>query len=584
MDASPASSRAVPPGDLVQRFVAEVRKPFLPDSSRFCYGFGRYDPDCPFLFRFPAGSCPDCFSYAYRRSHPTAAGTFSPVRFVIPDDHQNPRAADAVKLSYTCAGDAHMNRVAFDRWDCSICHFAGPPDVVHDHLITAHCRELTESVESHVDYVSDDSEFMEGLFAKMTFEELIDPPRRGCPLHAPDSHIVAPILRAAASGASECEDWDEENLEEDSPSAPVDSECDLESDVVTFKAVPLPPLTAFLRRLHLIGDSPEEDWPMGEVTVVDSPLDEFLAPLNEMYKTQADAALARQSPELFSEMMEEEDAPRRQKKGKRPPLQPMVSVIERIPVDLHGDVLATVAAAIIADFGRAYCLSVVRPILQNTKKQRQKRLREARAVQARIDERLRTEEMRRRRMAKINQLAGLVAPWLVRAVLRDEINAIFAAELAEPGGVEDPLSSEATPVVVTGPFFFQKGLGSQAVLALFSGLKYALDDDGEPRVRFRSTGRHTEAVVWLAAKEDVRRAIEQSPITTEFGPVYVAREQPEGFEVHALFTGEKIVFDSETKNAETALRLAGMEALVRACPIADLRDMAKTDQTAAKRK
>jgi hypothetical protein len=411
--------------------------------------------------------------------------------------------------------------------------------------------------------MSDDRDFMCGIFTKASFEELIEPPKRNSPLKPDENRIVAPPLEPPPPPPPELDPWDEDGIEDDSTA--VDSE-DLRTDVVTFGAVPLSPVTAFLRRrIQTIEDiRDDDDWTVQEFGEPEDPLSDLLSPLNEMYKRKPEVSPPRRPPELFSALLDEEEDFRPKRRGRRAPKVPTVMpAIERVPVELQNAVFEKVARAIIGDFGRPYIASIVRPALQNGKKQRQKQLKEARAVQAREEEKARTGAMKRRRAAKIDELSEVMAERIVRGFLREEVGRVFAKEAEEMAPPDEPPSSDGAPVVVTGPFFLRKGFDSKAVLDLFPGI--------QAEVSFRMTGKHTEAVLSLARKEDIKKALAQSPIPTDFGLVYAALDKGEQGETYELYTGDRVLLASGVKNTEAVLGDGGLDALARACPTVDAR-------------
>jgi hypothetical protein len=218
----------------------------------------------------------------------------------------------------------------------------------------------------------------------------------------------------------------------------------------------------------------------------------------------------------------------------------------------------------------------MRPLLQASKKQRQKQVREARAAQAREEERHKVEEMRRRRTAKIERLSGVLSKWIIRSFLINEINAIFDKESIACGSKSEVLpaqqliDSEIKPVLVTGSFFLRKSLTRRSILDLFPGVECAKDADGEPKIGFRTTGNYTEALLFLAKKEDVRAVLGMGSTMTDCGAVHVSLDDEPSQPVHTLFTGEKVVFASGVNNSEFVTGEKGVKGLVRACPAADI--------------
>jgi hypothetical protein len=86
------------------------------------------------------------------------------------------------------------------------------------------------------------------------------------------------------------------------------------------------------------------------------------------------------------------------------------------------------------------------------------------------------------------------------------------------------------------------------------------------------TGRHTEAVMSITKQEDIQRVLAQSPISTDYGPVYVKMDGGVPEQSHDLYTGEKVILVQGTHNMEAVRGSNGLDALARICPAVDAKE------------
>jgi hypothetical protein len=69
-------------------------------------------------------------------------------------------------------------------------------DALREHVVVVHCQELTNSIDSHMSYVSEDYSFMEGILYKKNFHE-----KENLSQKPSENFIVAPRLDVVPSGA-----------------------------------------------------------------------------------------------------------------------------------------------------------------------------------------------------------------------------------------------------------------------------------------------------------------------------------------------------------------------------------------------
>jgi hypothetical protein len=109
------------------------------------------------------------------------------------------------------------------------------------------------------------------------------------------------------------------------------------------------------------------------------------------------------------------------------------------------------------------------------------------------------------------------------------------------------------------------------IVDAFRGVKFATDEKGEPKIRYRFLGNHAEVLLFFETKEDATRAILQGPILIDgcaAGQLSIAEDQESG--VLDLFTGQRISFGEGAPNLEVISCHKGLVGFSNLCPVMDL--------------
>jgi hypothetical protein len=431
-------------------------------------------------------------------------------------------------------------------------------------------------IEEHVEYIAEDDDYMIGMVTKMSFDKLIRLPLKAFPnrdLYRSTCRIKAPILGFVSSEYS-----DQEETPSDESDLPHSGDIQLKP-MLTFNSTPIPVLSCFCRNLLAEADDfgcEEEDYFCPEDTRIYGPIrsdmiEEVLAPVYASYKKPK----TRPSPEELESLMDEDEpTPKQRRKARGPQFVPF---IETIPSEIRDFVIKSVANSFVVSFATQNCAGIVGPLVNQKKKQMQRKLKEAKAHRARIEEKQKMDAMRERRIRKINDLADVTSGQFVRGFIVGEIGKIYKdlevefAKETESAETGDDSGCEPVPIAANGFVYGKRPINQKKIVDAFNGLRFSMDENGEPKIRYRFVGNRIEVLLFFATKEDARRALLQGTIQIDgYTTVQLSAADNLEHQVMESYTGQRILFVGMPKNMETLCISKGIMGLLDMCPIADL--------------
>ena len=204
-------------------------------------------------------------------------------------------------------------------------------------------------------------------------------------------------------------------------------------------------------------------------------------------------------------------------------------------------------------------------------------LREEKKIRVRNEGRKRVTEMRERRTARVNDLSEKMTQQIIRSFITSEIEEIFKEEMErvrEEESKELPpadATESVPPIVAQGLMGNRRYLSRQYVIESFPGFRWACEENGEPKIRFRLNGNRIEVLLYLATNEDRRRVLLQGQMAVDYSTVTFS-EVDEVVEETAfkLYTGQRIYLMKSAKNVSLVTETEGSAGYVEMCPVLDV--------------
>lgn len=596
---------------LAQAFLEELRS-YDSNENTFVYGFGRVEPRNPFLFRVSVSPRTDLFHMSY---FPQFDKFFPLAPFGMFGLKESPLIPVTLITMYFCAAEQHVDRISATTYECDICGFQGKQQIVIDHMVDMHAEDLSKELKNHEKYLNDDTEFLTGMFTKLQFDLVIKHPKKEYQLtrirNQCGVNICAPIIEqydeydSSDDYNSSDEFADQESyppIVEDTPTIvniethnstkeevmQVDQPKNLPSQSVnlapqleekfqvTFNYKFSPPLTKYLsdhitsarNKKYMIRQSVQRLQSMEQCNHANK----LLADIFDLYGKKSTTNQQISPAKLLDEFPEEEDQSQKKKQKAKPkPVEPEnIPYINSIPESIRDEVMKQIVKDYIAKFVINSCPQIIKPLLSNKRKKHLKRLREEKLIKARNEQEQKLSAMRKRKQEKIEQMSSLMVEPLIKRFLRKEIAHIFIEEekiyTANQKQNEDIIQKEASndtphPVSVSG--LSQRQLNRKYLIDAFGGYNLAIDENGEPKIRFRYNGNMIEAILFFATYDDVRKALASSPYHLDYALVTLTLLNNDKVDSVSMYTGQPLFLSPTTKNIEQIYEENGKNCIVR---------------------
>lgn len=587
-----------------QVFLEEFRQR-EPDETNFFYGMEKNDPLSAFLFyRHPN----------HQTGEPAFPHTFTEDTFAfeppIKDNiqllggNQDSTYIKVIQKAVFCAAEQFTQRCSLYKHKCFICGREIPTEKKIKHVIRKHPKELYENLQANTDLLTDDEVFMEGLFTKLQFDDLIPAPSSGFPIsrrHRAD--IKAPQVTTHFAEEEETADPNNpDNLKDD-----IDVAVDIATNNVdqtwsfTYDGLSSPIISKFVRA-HT-PHPPKRGITEKQFLKIEEDenrkAEELILPIFETYictpkknppsppsiktpelKTTPPPAVASPTTEdiLDINMVElptKQNGTSKQKQPKN------VSYIDSIPQELRKEVIQSITRSYLSAYAETNVTTIVRPILAKKKKENQKRMREEKIMKAKNEEKQKLTAMRQRRQLAVQRISTQVLNPLIRQFIRSEATKIFEQEVTlikeETKNFEKELEQKQTegsntppPVILSG-LVNRKHLNLNFLRDFFGGYNFVIDETGEPKIRFRFNGNRCDVLLFFATNHDVMHALAQNPIQIEFSTATLSVEQEdENTKYSHSFTGQEIKIVPVAKNIEDFSDNRGKSGYVNMSPLMPL--------------
>lgn len=557
---------------VVRDFLYDFRSQSGSSIPEFRYGWGELTPLSPFLFRLPPGKDGQMFvetlsDLKNRMFHHKGQWQLHG------DETGENDVAKGVAIAFQALSETLYRRVSIDDWQCNICKLTSDKATIQEHVLVAHSADIKEQLKPYAEYLADDTNFMEGMFTKMLLDHLIKLPSRPFTKRGYGGLVVAPKIDVVR-------DPEEESVCEEMPGNGGEAK-----HVLEFKAKNLAPVNAFYnqcvqKQMNSLSDEAiiDSDGAEKKASAMAFVAEVLMKPIYEEFRKSKEAPKSESkenSQSLLDAFPEEPEKPR-DKPVKRAQAPRFVPFIETIPEVYRDLVVHLMARSITDDWAKSYLPSIVRGVVTNRKKEYQKRLREEKKMRVRNEGRKRITEMRERRTARVNDFAEKITQQLLRTYMANEIAQIFVEEverIREEEAQELPPgdSTEVVPpIIAQGLIGHRRYLSRQYVVESFPGFRWALEENGEPKIRFRLNGNRIEVLLYLATKEDRRRVLLQGQTVVDYSTVKFSETDDSIDDAFELYTGQEIYIMKSAKNGVTIAVTQGRSGYDDMCPVMDI--------------
>lgn len=557
-----------------QEFLEDFQKRETKQNP-FVYGFGRRQPFSTFLFKVPNKSGSPLFNCTWydTTNFPTASQS------IINQLHtESKQKCEFSQFNYfsmvVSAAEIFSAKISPLQSKCVLCNAINTQEAILKHIIQIHSEQLTNLLEPHSEYLSDDTEFMTGMLTKLQFDSEIPIPSK-LQVKKPQIGIgiTAPILNFHEIDDNYDFDDDdyEDYSEEDSDSiGGVQTKPDAMHPITSLdylvKAPPIildgyknAPLTYFL-------DKHPQNL-MKRFAIDYNPELEQLPSAQSIFMPFCDSYLKnpQKSAAMFNDLSifeNENQKSSNQVGSKRKQKQPeLVSYLSTIPEPIKNEIIARIAKKVISNWVSSQLTDrILKPVIQRKKKEDQKKLRDQKINKAKIEEKQKLQAMRERRKVKIDQMTDLIIKPILRSFIHSEVETIFSevqADLNQKTEVaasntnlneDEGIDVTSHPIVVSG-LNLMRHCNAQFILDTFSQLQFELDENMRPKIRFRLHGNRIEALLFLASQYEIRKALSQNPIFVDSCTLNLSLDL-EDVPTFKLFTSQEILLFPNVKNIE----------------------------------
>lgn len=262
-----------------------------------------------------------------------------------------------------------------------------------------------------------------------------------------------------------------------------------------------------------------------------------------------------------------------------------VPYIESIPSSIRSKIISNLARDFLKSYVSTTTLQIVKPLLQTKKKQHQKKMREEKAKRAKDEERMRLAAMRQRKDNAIQKISNDMVTPIIRSFIRSEIEKIFKEEsiaikesLANTpkNDQNDEVIKTPQPVVLSG-LTNRRHLSVQFLREKFAQFKFQLDENNEPKIRFRVNANRVEVLLYLANASDVNAICSQSPMQIEYVNVTLAPETEDNSTVLQSYAQQELTIIPATRHLENFAEDKGRSGFVSMCPVMCLETVTNID-------
>lgn len=471
-----------------QIFLEDFKKRDL-KTNPFFYGFGRYHPVNPFLFKAPKNPTTELFCHQWW-NFPENSQISSPIMNSL--SFKNESSDNFNKNEYftmfSCAAEIYSMKISPSQSKCTICNFSGSQDKVLNHIIENHSEEISKFLEPHSEYIDDDTEYMTGMLTKLQFDSEITIPKKFQNKKQQFGlSFTAPVIDTGESDNSYMYDDDEDDYEEDEPPSNQNNQSSVSSrqkqslstsstsnittntsftsnglfqdtnsrsPTILYKGQKNAPFTHFVQKHPQNVSSrftTEETLDMDQTP---PPATLFMPFLDFYFKSPANTNPKQNNLNLLDSLdLNDYQIPdsnnnnnnnnNSNEGNKRKSKQPeMIPYIETIPSSIRSTIISNLAKKFINEWASSQCLQIVKPLFQAKKKLRQKKLRDEKLTKARNEERQKIQAMRERRKIRIDAMSKLVAEPIIRSFMKKEIEEISNEEIKRKSEMQEKISVE----------------------------------------------------------------------------------------------------------------------------------------------
>lgn len=461
-------------------------------TNPFFYGFGRCHPVNPFLFKAPNSPTTELFCHSWW-SFPDSSQISSPIMNSLGFKNESNNAFEKNEYfsMFSCAAEIYSMKITPSQSKCTICNFTGSKDKVLNHIIENHSEEISKFLEPHTEYIDDDTEFMTGMLTKLQFDSEITIPKKFQNKKQQFGlGFTAPLIDIGESDSyiyDEDDDYEEDEMQTNSkptnsPSASSrqkqTSSTQLPTTISTNTSfsgtASLPesssnsnPLTIFYKGqknapfTHFVEKHPQnissrfntdESFDSDQIP---PPAALFMPFLDFYFKNPVNSVSKQNNLNLLDNLdlndyqtsnsnnNNNNSNSNNNEGNKRKSKQPeMISYIDTIPSSIRSTIITNLAKKFINNWVSSQCLQIVKPLFQQKKKLKQKKLRDEKLTKARNEERLKIQAMRERKKIRIDAMSKVVAEPLIRSFMRSEIEVICKQEFQRKSEMQEKITVE----------------------------------------------------------------------------------------------------------------------------------------------
>lgn len=251
----------------------------------------------------------------------------------------------------------------------------------------------------------------------------------------------------------------------------------------------------------------------------------------------------------------------------------LVPYFDLIPTSIRSQIISNLAREFIKSYVSTTTFQIVKPLLQTKKKAHQKKMREEKAKKAKNEEKMRIAAMRQRKDNAIQKMSNDMVTPIIRSFIRSEIEDIFNQESKAIKEASQNISKieqneeivkAPPPVVLSG--LMGRTLNPNFLREKFANFNFQLDENNEPKIRFRINNQRCEALLYLATFRDFQALCSQSPMQIEYANVTLTPETEDNSTPYVSYAGQElmIICASTLDNFEED---KGISSLVSMCPV-----------------
>lgn len=242
------------------------------------------------------------------------------------------------------------------------------------------------------------------------------------------------------------------------------------------------------------------------------------------------------------------------KKSKKPPPPKTISFIETIPEEYADEAIAAAVDIILNTFVESNAMQVIKPTLQNRKKEMAKRAKEEKEAKKRAEDIKRKQAFIQKRQECLDRMSSNISIPLFKCFVHNEIQQILEDEKKKILAEEEKVTAEIANAGNLPPSILISGLLSYSsnktsdIKQLFQGCQFVVDEDGQEKIRYRFAGNRLDVLVYLQNMADVKKMLAMPTPMINYQAVTLSLEytEPEIPDVMRSFNGQEMITTVKT--------------------------------------